>query len=366
MVKHYALILLVFIVCISCSSDNNYIPNNNQDTVVNPNESPVVFNLENIPYQTLSEYNFFQGNIKDLIPVNGVLPYDLNSTLFSDYAKKKRFIWMPVNSKAEYINDFSPFDFPIGTILIKNFYYENVQPNNSNQVLETRLMIKKESEWIFAKYVWNDSQTEATFTEDGSTVNLEWVYEDEIKSVNYRIPSKVECFTCHNKFGTPVPIGPKPQNINRDFQYNDGIKNQLTKWVEQGYLDPNFPESITSTVNWKDTTQPLDLRARSYVDINCAHCHSEESYCEYRPMRFAFHENEDLINMGVCVTPDTNIDDALTHIIAPNDPNKSVVLYRMNSTLEENRMPLLGRTLKHHEGVRLIEQWINSLTAPCQ
>jgi hypothetical protein len=186
-----------------------------------------------VPYQTLSEYNFFDGTLKNLSPVYGVLPYDLNSTLFSDYAKKKRFVWMPENVSAQYVNDYSTLDFPVGSVLIKNFYYENVQPDNTTKIIETRLMIRKVSEWEFANYVWNEDQTEANLTSDGSFVSIDWINNGSNQTVNYRVPSRAECFTCHNKFDTPVPIGPKPQNINRDYPFADGSQNQLQKWVDQ-------------------------------------------------------------------------------------------------------------------------------------
>ena len=326
--------------------------------------SPVNFNLDEVPYNTLSEYGFFEGNIRDLAPVYGVLPYDINSALFSDYAHKKRFVWMPADVKASYINDYSPLDFPVGSVLIKNFYYENVQPSGSEKIIETRLMYRKTDGWDFAKYVWNDAQTEATFTDNGSFIDVEWIENGSTHEVNYRIPSRNECFTCHNKFGTPVPIGPKPQNLNKNYDYISGAQNQLSKWIEQGYLENELPAEIVSTVAWDDESLPLDLRVRSYIDINCAHCHSDESYCEYRPMRFAFHENNDDTNMGICVTPDTQIE-PYTDIIVPNDLSKSLLHFRISSIEEQYRMPLLGRTLKHQEGVRLIEEWINSLTVTC-
>ena len=126
--------------------------------------TPVNYNLEAFPYDTLSEYNFFKGILSDLDPVFGVLPYDLNSTLFSDYAKKKRFVWMPENVKADYVSDNKSLDFPEGSILIKSFYYDNVLPSGNSKIIETRLMIKKGGVWTFANYVWNDEQTEAFFT----------------------------------------------------------------------------------------------------------------------------------------------------------------------------------------------------------
>ncbi|WP_204344588.1 Ig-like domain-containing protein [Psychroserpens algicola] len=327
--------------------------------------SPVNFDLSEIPYATLSEYNFFEGVMKDLDPVFGVIPYDLNSPLFTDYAHKKRFIWMPDGTKANYNSDFTPIDFPVGAVLIKNFYYDNVQPSNTTRIIETRLMYMTDEGWDFAKYVWNDEQTEATFTNAGSFTNIEWVENGITQSTNYRIPSRNECFTCHNKFGTPLPIGPKPQNLNRDLTYEDGTSNQLQKWIEIGYLEDNLPTAIVSTVNWEDESLDLNLRVRSYLDINCAHCHSAESYCEYRPMRFAFHENEDDTNKGVCVPPDTQIT-GTSHIVVPGNIDASVLRFRVNSIEEQNRMPLLGRTLKHEEGVRLIEEWINSLTGECE
>ena len=43
-------------------------------------------------YELLSEYNFFEGDLHNLTPnaEAGVLPYDLNMPLFSDYALKKK------------------------------------------------------------------------------------------------------------------------------------------------------------------------------------------------------------------------------------------------------------------------------------
>src|SRR5262245_39856007 len=70
---------------------------------------------------TLSEYGFFTGALKDLSPAEGVIPFALNSPLFSDYAYKKRFVKIPGTTKVKYNGD-DVFEFPDGTVLIKNFY----------------------------------------------------------------------------------------------------------------------------------------------------------------------------------------------------------------------------------------------------
>ncbi len=348
--------LLLFILTFSsCIQDDTYV------SITPAQVSPVNLSLSSVPYQTLSEYNFFDGEMADLEPVYGVLPYKIISGLFIDYAKAKTFVWMPNGSKASYVNDYSVFDFPNGAVLITTHYFENVLPENSTQMIETRLLIKKEGEWIMANYKWNEDQTEASFTTDGSVVDVKWLQNDETRTVNYKIPSYNECFTCHNKYDVIMPIGPKPQNINHSISFEDGVKNQLSKWAEFGYLDSEYPSNIVSAVNWDDTSQPLDLRVRSYLDINCAHCHSEKGYCEYAPMRFAFNETADSSNMGVGVKHSFEIEKSLTHIVSAGNPINSALLYRISSTLDEFKMPIIGRTLQHKEGVELIDAWINSL-----
>lgn len=329
--------------------------------------SPVVFDPEAVPYATLSEYHFFDGELKDLQPVYGVLPFEPISPLFSDYAHKKRFIWMPGVAQAEYVADEELFDFDDGTVLIKNFYYENVQPAGDTRILETRLMYKLNGQWEFANYVWNEDQTEANFDLVGSYVPLSWVDEQgATRDVVYRIPNEAECLTCHKNNVVPIPIGPKPQNLNSTLAYPEGSMNQLAKWASMGYLNGNYPSTIATTVRWDDPAQELDLRVRSYLDMNCATCHSDSRHCDYRSMRFAFDDTEDPVNLGVCVEPDDPIVPGQTHIVSSGYIERSMLYYRITATAEEERMPLIGRTLVHEEAVAMIEEWINSLSPACE
>ena len=103
----------------------------------------VNFNIDAVPYSKLSTYAFFKGDIKNLNPVSRVIPYEPASSLFTDYASKKRFIWMSEGMKASYEADDKSLNFPVGTVLIKNFYYNTIQPGNTAKIIETRLMIKK-------------------------------------------------------------------------------------------------------------------------------------------------------------------------------------------------------------------------------
>ncbi len=362
----------------------SYTVKDAQNNVSNPanvtiNTMPItVVNIDLEPLQKLSEYKFFIGAMKNQNPALNVTPYEPASSLFTDYAKKKRFVWMPANTKATYNGDDKVLELPVGSVLIKTFYYDNVQPDNVTKILETRLMIRKSTGWIFAEYVWNESQTEAFLDLSGSTKPISWKDENNIvKNANYKIPNQAQCNACHKT--TPgglvsyIPIGIKPQNLNTNHTYSLETKNQLTKWIELGNLSANFnlPSLANSTVNYKDVTKSLDQRARSYVDINCAHCHQVDQLCYYRPMRFAYSQTGltdgvGQTNMGVCVNTQDVQGLPLSNypkIVKAKSINESMLYYRINTNDETYRMPLHGRTIIHTEGVELMKQWINSLSA---
>ncbi len=329
--------------------------------------SPVVFDPAQVPYPNLSMYNFFQGDMAELEPVHGVLPYDVITPLFSDYALKKRFIWMPLGVQGTYAGDDAVLDLPNSTVLIKSFRYENVQPGNGTRHIETRLIFKRNGGWEFANYVWNEEQSEAQLDLTGIFTPVSWTDPSGIqRDVNYRIPSAAECVTCHRKDSEPIPIGLKPQNLSLMRPYADGVMDQLAKWTSVGYLAPGTPSSIDKVARWDDPGAVLDERVRAYLDMNCSHCHSQGSYCDYRPMRFAWTETDDPVNLGICVPPDDILQPALTHIVSRGNLARSMLHYRLSSTDESVRMPLLGRSLVHEEGLDLVEQWINSLSPACE
>lgn len=376
MKKYYAFLLIVLVVVcviVSCSTsdDSEYVP-----------VSPVTVDLTQVPYAKLSDYHFFEGDMKNLVPSLNVIPFKPASSLFSDYAHKKRFVWMPPGLKATYNGDNKALELPVGAALIKTFYYDNVQnvtPAGTRRIVETRVMIRKSTGWIFADYVWNAEQTEAYFDNAGSYTPISWIDENGIsKSVNYRIPAEAQCIVCHKRKETIdgvehtffTPIGIKPQNLNFNLTYDSGNVNQLDKWIDQGYLENNFtfPSAANTIVDYEDTSKSLELRARSYVDINCSHCHSENRHCDYRPIRFAFSDTAgNPTNMGVCLDTEDMQDFPviLSKIVTPGNVSKSMLYYRINTTNDSYRMPLHGRTMIHEEGVALIEAWINSLGTPC-
>ncbi len=329
-------------------------------------DAQVLFDLADVPYPTLSAYRFFTGPLDQLKPNSGVLPFTPINTLFTDYALKSRFVWMPVGTRAQYAGDHVPLEFEEGAVLLKNIWYDNVAPDGARRIIETRMMFRRNGAWEFANYIWNPDQTEAHLDMGGGYLPISWTdVEHGAMSTTYRIPSASECFTCHKVNTDPLPIGPIPRNLNADMAYADGTMNQLDRWVQEGYLAPGLPPAIGATPDWKDVTLPVVDRVRGYLDMQCAHCHSDQRHCDYRPLRLAYQDTYDPVNLGVCVLPDDPIDPAMTHIVAAGDTARSMMHLRLGATDASVRMPLLGRTIVHREGLALIDEWINSLGPPC-
>lgn len=314
-------------------------------------------------YEYLSEYHFFTDDLAALQPNEGVLPYDLNTPLFSDYAHKARFVWMPAGSSAQYTKE-GVLDFPEGTVLIKNFYYENdeTDPAKGRRILETRLLINREEAWEALGYIWNQEQTEAKLEVIGDIQEVEWTNPTgTLQKVDYIIPNKNQCKNCHARAEELVPIGPKAQNLNKDFAYTDGTMNQLAKWSEMGYLKGYLPDEEHPRIAAWDRVKSgtVQERALAYLDVNCGHCHHPDGAANTSGLTLTaqapLNKSLGIYKPTVSAGAGTG---GHTYSIVPGNPDESILVYRMRSTDPGAMMPELGRRMVHEEGVALISEWI--------
>ena len=313
------------------------------------------------PPLKLSAYGFFE-DMQSQLPSENVLPYALESALFSDYADKLRFIYLPDKGFAKNVPD-KVFDFPNGTALIKTFAYLNNHTNSNlpAQLLETRLLIKKDGEWSNISYVWNESQNEAFLSIAGKTILTKFVNNNGgLQDVRYRVPNINQCKECHQANKEITPIGPKSRNLNIVYAYQEGSMNQLEKWHELGWIDNNY--QTKSMVDWADQNASLDGRARSYLDINCGHCHIEGGSADTSGLYLSFNENRK-ISLGFYKKPVATgrASNNLKYSIVPGKPEESILLYRMQSLDPGIMMPESGRALQHSEAIELVSKWIKNL-----
>lgn len=311
----------------------------------------------------LSKWRLFETGAKPLKPNKGVVPYDLNTPLFSDYASKYRTIWMPEGTAAAY-NGEDIFDFPIGTVITKTFAFPEEKNPGRERIIETRLLVRGKEGWKALPYIWNEAQTEATLEIVPDPVEISFTDPGGARhNITYSIPNANECAQCHERNKTLLPLGPKARNLNRELAYAEGAANQLEYWTKIGYLKGAPPAADAPRVPvWNDPKSgSLDARARAYLDNNCAHCHRSGSVAGYTAFLTEYTET-DPRRLGYFKPPNSaGYTGNRPFDIVPGKPDESILLYRMESTRPKERMPEIAREIAHREGIQLIREWLASL-----
>jgi uncharacterized repeat protein (TIGR03806 family) len=353
----------------------------------------------------LSQWGLFK-NIRDQIPEDDVIPFNVTSPLFTDYALKPRFVTLRGGGQINY-TDPERWQSPVGTIYVKTFAYPPNEltdpPQTKDQLIETRLLVHDSAEddrlnclgaescWNTHVYVYNEAQTDAICESGG--VNLSVTYTDpltdeQITIEDYHVPvSPGECGQCHGRRGPATrTLGPSTGMLNRGNDYQDNlVENQIDELYDAGWLAPRPPSfdmrtTYASPVELIAGCMPDDCTpahfheaARSFLDTNCAHCHAPDGeiedqglFLDYATMDPENPTFEEFNQWGVCRTPTSagNLTDACRFKpvdIWPGDPDNSLLLCRLESVIPGEMMPTLGRSVKDTEAIAIIRQWIIDL-----
>ncbi len=288
----------------------------------------------------LSELNIYIGDLNELNISPRAFEYKLSTPLFTDYSHKQRIIALPENTSMEYDGDGLPI-FPDNTVIAKTFFYNLDERDLSlgRTIIETRILLKIEGEWETGDYKWNEAQTEAVLDQAGSELPIEWIDANGTSnSITYKIPSNADCATCHNTYDRTKPIGPKLRTLNFEI---DGV-NQLEQFIANDQLTGvSSSASVRNLPNWEDPSVSLESRARAYMDINCAHCHTPGGHCEA----------ESTLNLAY----ETSLTES--NIVERNFS----ISYRISFVSEGLSMPFIGTTMLHTEGVELIQAYLDTL-----
>jgi uncharacterized repeat protein (TIGR03806 family) len=334
--------------------------------------------------ERLSRWRLSTGPAAELAPNEGVLPYAVSMPLFSDHALKYRTVWMPPGRAAAY-REAGAFEFPVGTIFSKTFYYLRVGTPGAVRapaggaepgalagsaadrlLIETRLLVRTEADWVALPYVWNEEQTEAVLEVAGDERRLTWApAAGPAEPFVYAVPNTDQCASCHVTLeGTRRrlrPLGPTARNLNRDDAYADGAGRQLARWARAGYLS-GAPEP-GGAPSWPAGDA---ARARAYLEVQCAHCHGPGGPAESSGLYLGFDERAPE-RLGVCKTPVAagRGSGGLRYDVVPGRPDESILLFRMASREPDVMMPELGRNLRDEAGLALVRRWIEGLPGSC-
>lgn len=343
-------------------------------------QSQPVYHANDNPIR-LSDWNLFSVSDNALTPSSESLVFRPANQLFTDYAQKLRTIWIPDGLQATLVD--GEIEYPVGTVVSKTFYYPTDSSGdpllsseviaeavdlNSNKLIETRLLVRRDSGWDAFPYVWNDEESEAFLRVAGTSEQLKLRSDsDEIDFV-YFVPNENQCAGCHvteHPDGDMHPLGAIASQLSVSFDYplnND--ESQLAAMIAREWL-PDVMNNFTP-VAWRDESASIEDRALSYLNMNCGHCHNPEGAADTSNL-ILNGEHGQLVNMGLCKPPVAAGGGAgdMLYGIVPGEPERSILLYRMESNAPDEMMPELGRSLVHREGIDLVSQWIGQIQGNC-
>lgn len=316
-------------------------------------------------FDLVSDYGIFDKAGNTLIPNEKLVKYEVINSLFTDYAIKDRFVYVPDGSSAKLKSD-GFFDWPVGAMMVKNFSYDKAQIGE-HRIIETRLLIKDAKEWKAISYVWDDAQKDARISKVGATRSLALSHKGESTDFEYVVPNKNQCKSCHNHNEKIDPLGFKYANINKEVSLNQGSVSQIAFLESKGIIKLNdSKDSIETMVAYENAELEIEDRALAYLDINCGHCHRPEGPGNTSGLFLQYNETRSN-HLGFCKAPVAagKGSGGRQFDILPGKADSSILLFRMASLDPGVMMPEVGRGLKHTEGLAIVEEWINALDFDC-
>ena len=304
----------------------------------------------------LSKTGLFEELSPEMVNASGVYDYVLNTTMWQDGAESHYQIALPETSSIEWKANHEHWKYPANTVLVKTIQRDvTIDSFAVPQKVETQILHFDGLEWHPYSYLWNDSQTDAELVAADGTTKILGIPNPSAKmggeEVEYRVHSRAECASCH------VPraghaIGFDLPNLDR--------KQQIEKMVQLGLFSQQIPEKQRKQkMVAVDHDGILNVKARSYLAINCAHCHRRGGGGTAH-IEFPFTHDLKKTNSVSAAPTQGTFEIPGAEIIAPSDPYRSVLYYRM-STIGRGHMPHLGNQQIDSEGLALVREWIESL-----
>ncbi|HVZ74902.1 MAG TPA: hypothetical protein VHJ20_21115 [Polyangia bacterium] len=350
---------------------------------------------------------------------SNVIPYEVNSPLWSDGAYKTRGMRLPTGGKIHVKDcaknpdeckvldpntfkccaptaDDGKWVFPVGTVMVKNFAFPDSTRPSGYKVVETRLLVRLDkpaqvagvsTEWVGYSYQWDDAQTDAKIVGTlavGSDVGVSATFQVKppmaaaTQPITWNYPSRADCITCHvaiTPATTPTSgytLGPETIQMNRTVAGD--TMNQIDKLAALNAFEtpPSKPYKAALVVPYDGQAgsvpagATLEQRARSYLHANCSFCHRPDGLWPGFDVRY----DVPFASTTTCNAPPGKGDQGVTGatLLTPKDPSHSVIYLRMVAPAATatsggtGRMPAIASVVVDQQGTKLISDWINSIT----
>ncbi|HVZ72924.1 MAG TPA: hypothetical protein VHJ20_11160 [Polyangia bacterium] len=302
---------------------------------------------------------------------SNVIPYEVNSPLWSDSAYKARGFVLPAGGKIHVKDcaatpsecrrgpaDTGKWVFPVGTVMVKSFMFDG-------KLVETRLLAHPDAfNWYGYTYQWNEAQTEATIVPD-ARVEVMFDTAADAGVVDWHYPSRTDCGDCHTQQAGGT-LGPQTNQMNRVV----GGSNQIAQFEAMDLFDAAVPKPYAAALVTPYAGQlgappadaTLDDRARSYLHANCAHCHRPDADFNSFDLRYGVSLKDTMTCNAPLTMGDVGVPDAV--VLAPGTPTKSSIWLRMNAPIgayDNLHMPRIATFQFDTQGLQLVSDWITSI-----
>jgi len=323
--------------------------------------------------RTLSETGLF-SLIRGHKMAAGVIPYSINAEPWADGAVAARAVGIPNREQLSVYKENQillgerkgAWSFPNNSVLVKTLSLDLVPSGAAGasglQPIETQILHKDGDVWRAYAYAWNEEGTDASLVPIQGAERVFRVVDPHApggsRQQTWRFYGRNECIVCHSLRAGFV-LGFHPDQLSRD--HNDGgtATSQLSRLSHIGLFADPVPPVKNSLVSPGDPEFALDRRARSYLDVNCAHCHGNGGggTAQFRLQHDLSLEQTGLLS-STLTQGDFGIDQP--RIVAAGDPYRSVLYYRM-AKLGRAHMPHIGSYVLDEQGLRWIHDWISEL-----
>lgn len=300
-------------------------------------------------------------SLDPIVPAPDLVPFAVNSQLWTDGAHKDRWVVLPVGAAIEIREDGSWW-YPDNAVIIKNFSYVAADdPDGHMRPVETRVMVKRAMTWEFYSYRWREDGRDAELLDGGHTDLLSVVLDEQVVEFEYTYPTREHCAVCHRT--EDQVFGPLRNQLDRVVDYGHVQAPQLDAWASIGMFDASLPAPgphDRALVDALDTTATLEDRARSYLHVNCSHCHRPGGWVP-PGMHMDLRYGLPLADARVCDEPLQYVDvwTPADYRIKAGAPEASSVWLR-SQLRNTGQMPPLGTALRD-PGSAVVREWIESL-----
>ncbi len=302
------------------------------------------------------------------MPAASLIPFEVRTPLWSDGATKRRFLILPGSETVGFTTE-GAWQLPVGAMLMKEFLLDDDDdPSTPDRIMETRFLIKRsDTGWEGYSYMWDPARKDG-FLLDGAEIGRfpmqPGALDPSGASVHrHTFPDRAQCLLCHNAAAGRT-LGLQTGRMNTDHDYDGFVENQLAAMDHIGLFGdplPAAPDDLPRFAQPRDTSAPLEARARSWLYANCSHCHRPGGPT---PVPLDFRYETALADTHACgVTPQFAIGQIPNaEIIFPGSSAQSELFFRL-SRRDANQMPPVATLIVDPSGLDVVQQWIDGLGA---